>query len=239
MAAPPFVLDVTKPLDTENASAGSQEIRTTRDQLKSAFEIGHVFSTGVHGENSARIGSGTEATKPAAGTKGRLWFSTDNGRLWYDTGVAWTLIAEEKLRWFVGASDAETAAADGVLRDVPSLTQTLVASGEPVNMRASMIIYLSGTTTGLVKVILALLMDTTEFNRVEAHAPAGTNVAVHCNVEYIFIPTAASHVFKVQWAGVKTVGGDVVSLATGPGVWNGSLTVPRMMLVQEVIGNAI
>lgn len=93
----PYVLDETKPLDTENLSAGAGEIRLTRAKLKGSFGEEHTFADGYHKDGTARINSGTFAARPAFGRLGRLYWATDTLEMYFDTGIAWTEIGGSRI----------------------------------------------------------------------------------------------------------------------------------------------
>ena len=59
-------------------------VRGNDNTLRVAFNA-HDADTGIH------VQSSTVANRPAAGTAGRLWLTTDANavRFWYDTGAAW------------------------------------------------------------------------------------------------------------------------------------------------------
>jgi hypothetical protein len=46
----------------------------------------HDADASIHMNNS------TLASRPAAGTAGRIWYTTDTNHLYYDSGAAWVLI---------------------------------------------------------------------------------------------------------------------------------------------------
>lgn len=82
-------LDVTQPDNTDLASAGAQEIRTTRDSIVTSFGIEH-YLTGEH-----KFLSGNTAARPAAGKAGRIYINTETDTLQRDTGSAWVELHTE------------------------------------------------------------------------------------------------------------------------------------------------
>lgn len=51
-------------------------------------------ATNAHdGDATIHVQSSTTASRPAFGTPGRVWYTSDDGQWWYDTGTAWVAMA--------------------------------------------------------------------------------------------------------------------------------------------------
>jgi hypothetical protein len=63
-------------------------VKGNDNTLRTAY-VAHDDDTGIHVQSSLL------ASRPAAGTAGRKWLTTDSGdvRLWYDTGSVWVEVA--------------------------------------------------------------------------------------------------------------------------------------------------
>lgn len=62
-------------------------VKGNDNTLRTAY-VNHDADTGIHVQSSAL------ASRPAAGTAGRKWMTTDGGvKLWYDTGSVWEEVA--------------------------------------------------------------------------------------------------------------------------------------------------
>ena len=68
----------TSPVDAEEVRVNDNSVRGTHNA--------HDNDPLIH------IQSSTLATRPAAGTVGRVWLVTDEKKLYYDTGTAWTAV---------------------------------------------------------------------------------------------------------------------------------------------------
>jgi len=75
-------LDETRPLNSDNLSAGDDAIRETRLAIKTTFAVEHTL-IGAH-----VLPNGTTAARPAPGT-GRLYINNDLGRVQFAVSGAW------------------------------------------------------------------------------------------------------------------------------------------------------
>jgi|SRR5215467_13773212 len=76
-------LDPNRPLDGDALSLGDDAIRETRQAMIDSFKVEHTLA-GIH-----TIPLGTTATRPTAGTPGRLFLNTSTGLIEVDNGSVW------------------------------------------------------------------------------------------------------------------------------------------------------
>lgn len=156
----PYVLDETKPLDTENLSGGAGEIRVTRAQLKGSFGEEHTFVDGIHKTGTARINSGTLAARPAFGRLGRLYWATDELVMYFDTGTAWVLVTVPPVLPIIvvksgsGAGNYSTLSLLYVDVDATNLVHTVVV---PVGYKLSVVA--TGVAAGISVMGMIALFD--------------------------------------------------------------------------------
>ena len=74
-------------VNPSNGDALDADIVKGNDNTLRTSYVAHDADPGVHLQSSVL------ASRPAAGTAGRKWLTTDDGpKLWYDTGSVWTEI---------------------------------------------------------------------------------------------------------------------------------------------------
>lgn len=89
-----------------------------------------TISAGVISATSSALGAinqvimeGLDASKPTAGTQGRLYFTTDTGKIYYDNGTAWVLVGPS------GGSSASSIQGVSVSATTPTTGQVLEYNG--------------------------------------------------------------------------------------------------------------
>ena len=103
-------LDEFSPKDTDPVSLGDDSIRETRQKTKTSFGSEHYLD-GPH-----KIPGGDQASRPAAGRVGRLYFNTDIKAAEYDTGSLWSSAADAKARATILWHGAQIQIPTGVTR---------------------------------------------------------------------------------------------------------------------------
>jgi len=121
--------DETKPAGPDYVSEGDDEIRATKVDIRERLALEHIWNVnvtddGLHKDGSARIQSGTDATKPASPKLNQLYYATDTYKLYHcKTAGSWTDITAE-FAGFVRLSGAQTIADVKTFDSIPVLPAT-------------------------------------------------------------------------------------------------------------------
>lgn len=91
--------DITKPLDTDDASGVGASAREIKAEIQSALQEEHAFPGSDVNNPVAyhKFPSGTTAERPAAGYANRWYHNSETGNIERDNGFAWETLVDKSL----------------------------------------------------------------------------------------------------------------------------------------------
>jgi len=126
--------DESKPAGTDYVSAGDDEIRATKVDIRERLAIEHIWGVnvtddGLHKDGSARIQSGTDAGKPTSPKLNQLYYATDTFKLYHcRTAGTWTDITVE-FTGFVRTTGDQTIAGVKTFSSIPVFSAGITLGG--------------------------------------------------------------------------------------------------------------